>query len=397
MAYFQKVPAKNKQGYKWKCTEEGPRNPATGKRTQITRRADTKKEAAFKVEEALKEIRIYNGQAYNKDILFKDYLPDWLATYKKNAVKENTYKLHERNVQKKILPLIGHMKIKDLTPTHYQKIINKLADQENSKRTVEIIHITLSNAMNKAVSLEMLSKNPCSGVTIPNKAINQIKEDEDLEYLSKDEVIRFLDAALKENWNYFILFKTLIDTGLRKGEALALQVLDLDFTENKIKVYKTLNYDVLDIDKMFGPPKTETSYRKILIDESLAALLTRHIIKQKEIKLKLADRYHRETTLVFERGNGNGLPYSKSTLHRAFNRICRKAGITKHITIHGLRHTHAVLLLESGASLKDVQERLGHKSIQTTADVYAHVSKKLEEKSVDGYSNYMDYPQLNMK
>ncbi|MGG3498203.1 tyrosine-type recombinase/integrase [Peribacillus simplex] len=106
----------------------------------------------------------------------------------------------------------------------------------------------------------------------------------------------------------------------------------------------------------------------------------------------MAERYHRETNLVFERGNG--LPYSKSTLHRAFNRICRKAGITKHITIHGLRHTHAVLLLESGASLKDVQERLGHKS---TADVYAHVSKKLEEKSVDGYSNYMDYAQLNMK
>ncbi|WP_446728300.1 tyrosine-type recombinase/integrase [Peribacillus sp. TH27] len=78
-------------------------------------------------------------------------------------------------------------------------------------------------------------------------------------------------------------------------------------------------------------------------------------------------------------------------------RICRKAGITKHITIHGLRHTHAVLLLESGASLKDVQERLGHKSIQTTADVYAHMSKELEEKSVVGYSKYMDYEQLNMK
>lgn len=55
---------------------------------------------------------------------------------------------------------------------------------------------------------------------------------------------------------------------------------------------------------MFGPPKTETSYRKILIDESLTALLTRHVIKQKEIKLKLAERHHRETILVFERGNG---------------------------------------------------------------------------------------------
>ncbi|MFC9596971.1 tyrosine-type recombinase/integrase [Peribacillus butanolivorans] len=145
---------------------------------------------------------------------------------------------------------------------------------------------------------------------------------------------------------------------------------------------------------MFGPPKTETSYRKVLIDENLAALLSRHVIKQKEIKLKLANRDHRETNLVFERGNG--LPYSKSTLHRAFIRICRKA-VTKHITIHGLRHTHAVLLLESGASLKDVQERLGHKSIQTTADVYAHMSKELEEKSVVGYSKYMDYEQLNMK
>ncbi|MGG4155725.1 tyrosine-type recombinase/integrase [Peribacillus muralis] len=214
------------------------------------------------MEEALKDIIINNGQAYNKDILFKDYLPDWLVTYKKNAVKENTFKLHERNVQKKLLPLIGHMKIKDLTPTHYQKIINKLADQEKSKRTVEIIHTTLYNAMNKAVSLEMISKNPCSGVTIPNKAINQIKEDEDLEYLSKDEVFRFLDAAQAEDWNYFILFKTLIYTGLRKGEALALQFHDLDFTENKIKVYKTIKYDALDIDKMFGPPKTETSYRK---------------------------------------------------------------------------------------------------------------------------------------
>ncbi|WP_430082114.1 tyrosine-type recombinase/integrase [Peribacillus butanolivorans] len=71
--------------------------------------------------------------------------------------------------------------------------------------------------------------------------------------------------------------------------------------------------------------------------------------------------------------------------------------MTKHITIYGLLHTHAVLLLESEASLKDVQERLGHKSIQTTADVYAHVSKELEEKSVVGYSKYMDYTQHNMK
>ncbi|MFE3977188.1 MULTISPECIES: tyrosine-type recombinase/integrase [unclassified Peribacillus] len=93
-----------------------------------------------------------------------------------------------------------------------------------------------------------------------------------------------------------------------------------------------------------------------------------------------------KTTLVFERGNG--LPYSKSTLHRAFNRICRKAGITKHITIHGLRHTHAVLQLEAGADMKYVQKRLGHGSVAITSDVYAHISKKLEKKNMDKFEEY---------
>ncbi len=283
------------------------------------------------------------------------------------------------------------MKIADLTPTHYQKIINALSEQDISKRTVEIIHTTLSNAMNKAVSLEIIMKNPCSRVTIPDKTINKIKEDDDLVYLTKDEVFRFLEAAIQDNWKYYILFKTLIDTGLRKGEALALQIQDLDFSSSKIKIYKTLNYDVNQIEKMFGPPKTETSYRKVLINNDLSTLLSKHLIKQKEIKLKLADRYHSETNLVFDRGDG--LPFAKSTLQRSFNRICKNAGISKHITIHGLRHTHAVLLLESGASLKEVQERLGHKSIQTAADVYVQVSKVLEVRSVDNYSKYMDYEQ----
>ncbi|MFF5400257.1 tyrosine-type recombinase/integrase [Peribacillus butanolivorans] len=92
----------------------------------------------------------------------------------------------------------------------------------------------------------------------------------------------------------------------------------------------------------------------------------------------MAERFHRETNLVFERRNS--LPYSISTLHRAFIRICMKAGITKHITIHGLRHTYAVLLLESGASLKDVQERLGHKSIQKTADIWLTCQRNSKKK-----------------
>ncbi|MEH6943520.1 site-specific integrase, partial [Bacillus sp. JJ722] len=107
MAYFQKTSAKNKQGYKWKCTEEGPRNPATGKRTQITRRADTKKEALEKVKIALRELEMNNGLAYDKNMLLHEFLVDWLETYKKKSVKANTFKLHHKNVHKNIIPMIG--------------------------------------------------------------------------------------------------------------------------------------------------------------------------------------------------------------------------------------------------------------------------------------------------
>ncbi|MFJ8243728.1 phage integrase SAM-like domain-containing protein [Peribacillus asahii] len=193
MAYFQKVLAKNKQGYNWKCTEEGPRNPTTGKRTQITRRAATKKEAAEKVAIALKEIQLNNGQTFDKKALLIDYLPKWLENYKRHTVKENTFKMHERNVYKKIIPLIGHMKIAELSPTIYQMFINKIAEQNISRRTIEIIHTTMSNALNKAVSLQIIPKNPCYGVTIPNKKINQIKKEEVLEVRGIDNYSKYMN------------------------------------------------------------------------------------------------------------------------------------------------------------------------------------------------------------
>ncbi|MEH6940406.1 tyrosine-type recombinase/integrase, partial [Bacillus sp. JJ722] len=279
-------------------------------------------------------------------------------------------------------------RLKDLNFVKNKKFINKIGESDYKKRTIEIIHVTMSNAMSRAVTLELIPKNPCKGVVIPDKDLNKLKKEEKLDYLSKDDVAKFLTAASEDDWKYYILFKLLIDTGLRKGEALALQWNDLDLDEKRINIYKTFVYDQKEIDKMFSPPKTESSHRSIRIDKTLVNLLMKHQIKQKEKKLKLGEYFHSETNLIFERGDG--LPFAKSTLQRAFNRICKKADIKKHITIHGLRHTHAVLMLESGASLKEIQERLGHKTIATTADIYAHISETVENRSVENYFKYMN-------
>nr|WP_309473843.1 tyrosine-type recombinase/integrase [Paenibacillus thiaminolyticus] len=107
---------------------------------------------------------------------------------------------------------------------------------------------------------------------------------------------------------------------------------------------------------------------------------------QNQNKLVLNDAYHHDLNLVLCREDGNFMP--KSSLFNAFSRILNRAGLPP-LPIHSLRHTHAVILLESGADMKYVQERLGHGSIQITSDVYAHVSKKLEATNMDKFENHL--------
>lgn len=84
----------------------------------------------------------------------KHYLRDWLKLFKQDNVRKNTFILHERNIEKHIIPYFQNMNLKELKPMMYQKFINSLTDQGYSKRTVQIIHGTMNNAMKKAVSLK---------------------------------------------------------------------------------------------------------------------------------------------------------------------------------------------------------------------------------------------------
>ncbi|MBW5467406.1 tyrosine-type recombinase/integrase [Brevibacillus formosus] len=97
--------------------------------------------------------------------------------------------------------------------------------------------------------------------------------------------------------------------------------------------------------------------------------------------------YDHDLNLVLTRDDGNFVP--KSSLFNAFSRTLKRLNIPS-IPIHSLRHTHAVLLLETGTDMKYIQERLGHGSIQITSDVYAHISKKIELDNMDKFESYME-------
>lgn len=341
----------------------------------------TKKEAQLAAAET--EKRIFNDlELDNHPYYLKNYLQDWLKEYKLGSVRKNTFELHKRNINNHIIPYFKDIDIKDIKPILYQKFINHLCEQKYSKRTIEIIHGTMRNAMEKAVILGKLEKNPCYGIEIKTNK----KREYNMEFINSDDIPLFLRVAYEYGYMYYIFFKTLINTGMRKGEAAALQWSDIDLKNKTISISKTLDFKAASKDELFGDPKTYTSRRIITIDQRLISELHELRKRQNEDKLQLNEIYNHDLNLVFTRKDGSHLP--KSSLFNAFVRILNKAGLEK-LPIHALRDTHAVLLLESGASMKYVQERLGHKSIQVTSDIYSHISKKIDRDSMNKYEDYI--------
>lgn len=377
MASFRKF------GYVWEFRVRY-KDPYTQKYKEKSKRGfKTKKEAQIAAAE--EEKKLLNGlEVEITPTSLKYYLRDWLKLFKQDNVRKNTYILHDRNIEKHLIPYFKNINLKELKPMMYQKFINSLTDQGYSKRTVQIIHGTMNNAMKKAVSLKKIENNPCEEVIISNK---NNKEREGLKYMRSEDISLFLKTSYQYNYIYYIFFKMLLNTGMRKGEAAALQWKDINLKEQTITISKTLDFTAKTKEEVFGDTKTFTSKRTIMIPKKLADELLAHKKWQNTNKLVLQEAYEYELDLVFSRMDGKFLP--KSTLFNAFSRILKKANLPK-LEIHSLRHTHAVLLLESGASMKYIQDRLGHKSIEITSNVYSHISDKINKDSISEFEAYMN-------
>ncbi|MGG3528354.1 site-specific integrase [Bacillus pseudomycoides] len=356
-------------------------DPITRKTREKSKKGFTNKaEAKLAAEEIERQLR--EGHIPTDESL-KSYLETWLNEYKKGSVAKNTFSLHQNSVKNHIVPYFNNILLKDVKPVLYQKFINNLTEKGYSRRTVEIVHGTMYNAMKKAIILEKISKNPCDGVEIKIK-----KKDPEIQFIESEHISRFLQEAYKYDYIYWIFYKTLIETGMRKGEAAALQWTDVDLKEKTININKSLDFReaTKNSNMMFGDTKNYNSKRIITISQGLANDLHFHQKYQNQNKLALNDNYHFDLNLVLCRNDGNYMP--KSSLFNSFSRILKKANLLP-LPIHSLRHTHAVLQLEAGVSMKYLQERLGHGSMQITSDVYSHISKKLDKEAMNKFEEHM--------
>ncbi|WP_082063061.1 tyrosine-type recombinase/integrase [Paenibacillus sp. IHBB 10380] len=309
------------------------------------------------------------------------FLELWLTDYKEGTVRKNTLTSLQYSINNHILPYFKNILLKELKPIMYQEFINVLITNGYSHRTIEIVHSTMNNSIKKAVTLYKIEKKPCVGVSIKGK-----KKQNGIKYIESSDIPKFLQAAYQYDYIYWIMSKLLIETGMRKGEAAALQWSDVDFKNKTLSISKTLDFTAKDSEELMGDPKTFDSTRTIRISQDLINNLKDHVKYQNQNKLGFMELYHHDLNLVLSRKDGNFMP--KSSLFNAFSRILKRASIPS-LPIHSLGHTSADMLLESGANMEYVQERLGHGSIQITSDVYAHISKKIEETNMNKFEEHL--------
>ncbi|QDQ01162.1 site-specific integrase [Lysinibacillus fusiformis] len=375
---------KLKSGQKrWVCVADGPPDPATGKRNQISRRGKTKKEATNRVNDAILSLEKDGiNQRVSKNIVFDELAEEWLATYSLSGVKRATIRIRETEI--KILNrFIAKTSIVAITHSTYQKLLNEIAPNY-ARTTVLGVNITAGMIFKYAIRDKLIKDDPTIGAVIPKKrkTVEEI-ESEPLErkYLDNLELSDFLNAVTKHGLNLDIeRFYLLAFSGMRSGELCALKWSDVDFRNNTIRITKTLYNESNNMKKYeLTPPKTEGSVRTIQIEKKIMDLLKFYRKNQMKVIAQYChvhpDEYH-DGNFVFCRANG--YPYVQKNINERMDRLLTYTSIKKSATPHIFRHTHISMLTEAGVDLSTIMERVGHDDAQTTLKIYTHVTKNMK-------------------
>ncbi len=309
----------------------------------------------------------------------------WVEQYK-FTVKESTLNKTLGIFRNHILPEFGDAKIENITLQYAQRAVNRwYKSHVNFKITTRYA----LRVMDYAVKIDLIEKNPFILVEWPVRILEVDEiENQEINFLSKEELKKLLDTSKElDNPKWYPFFRLLAFSGLRRGEALALTWKDIDFSNNKISITKTLTLG-LENEPIVQSPKTRESIRIIDMDQTTMDTLKEWKNKQHNIYLPLGFNTLKDKQLVFSSLNNSFIVFSAPG-HR-LSYLTKKAGITS-ISPHGLRHTHCSLLFEAGAAIQDVQDRLGHSDIRTTMNIYNHISKSKKVETIEKLVDYLDF------
>lgn len=325
----------------------------------------TRKEVQDKLNVALHEQK-QGTIATGPQQLLKPYLERWLEQVYKPSVKVSSYNQYRSVVRRHLVPGLGHVPLQKLTPEKVQAFYAQKLEEGKSPKLIQLIHAVLRQALENAVKWNLVSRNVAKLVSLPRI------ERYEAQTLTIEQARHLLEVARGSRLEAMLLVA--LNTGMRRGELLALRWSDVDFGNKLIFVHRTVNY-VGGFKFVETEPKTRSSRRKIAVTSKVLEALKVHREQQSDVRLKAGQNWH-ENDLVFCNMHGGFL--LGNTVLSQFRRLLVEASLP-HMRFHDLRHSMATILLESDMHPKKVQERLGHSSIAITMDVYSHVLPSMQQ------------------
>lgn len=360
----------------------------------------TKRDAEAALTKALSE---YNqtGQSFTpSEITVSDYLDYWMDAYVKMNLRYNSQTAYATVIKSYLKPYLGHYKLKNLSPAVIQEMLNTIKVNGLNRHGMSNVASVLKGALQYAVEpLHYIPHNPCADVVRPRYE----QKDPEKRYIISPEDFQ---TILKKFEGSPLRLSLMIAyyTGMRLGEVHGLRWDDVDLKKQTISV----NHIIIARDGgwFFGQPKTPTSNRIIKIGKTLTDALKE--ARQQKLQNRLDPTFmeYYLQPVVDEKGETIykllGCPRTASVPLTPVDMVMTRENglyvspdsmkyvsrvINYHLMIpynyHSLRHTHATMLIENGADIKDVQERLGHANISTTMDAYVHNTDTMRNRSVD--------------
>lgn len=353
----------------------------TGKRVKTSITGRTRKEVNQKAKHAQLDF-LSNGSTIKRKVViktFKELSHLWLETYKL-TVKPQTYDATVTRLNRHIMPTLGNMKVDKITASDIQMLINRLSKYYVNYTAVRSV---IRKVLQQGVLLGLIDYNSARDIILPRKQPNAKKKVKFIDPSDLKSFLEHLETSQHKRYNlYFdaVLYQLLLSTGLRIGEACALEWGDIDLENGTIAINKTYNKNL----KFLSTAKTQSGNRVISVDKKTLRSLKLYQMRQRQLFNEVGARV---SEIVF--ATPTRKYFNASVRQSALDTRCKEAGIER-FTFHAFRHTHASLLLNAGISYKELQYRLGHANISMTLDTYGHLSKDKEKEAVLYYEKAMN-------
>lgn len=374
------------------------KDPVTGKRKQKESKGFASPTEARRESIRIQAEMLHGTYIEEKNIMFKDWVDQWLALYEATGkVKNSTVYLRRKSIKRAKKKFAG-LKLREVTKLQYQSLLDEMKSEKLAKRTVELLHEACGMMFNKAVQMELIKMSPAAGAEIPAypKTVEQLESGVELpKFFEKEELALLLRTAKEgdDQQLYHALF-IMAYTGLRVGELCALKPTDVDVVNKQISITKTLYIKSSLKDYELNTPKTKSSVRKIDISDRVLAMIQTQIAWRKAYKMseriKFTDELDKLNFLFVSNKMLPGYPAPIAQFQRTMKRMLTVAGLPDTLSPHSLRHTYTSLMAEAGVELEAIQGLLGHKNDRVTRDIYLHVTKARKKAAVEKLDILMD-------